>query len=84
MMIGRVANATRVLGKSQGYRGLPIRDETINCAVNGEGMPVMITAWEPTPDEIAKIVAGAPIHLIVLGMVHPPVMMQVGESPAVV
>ena len=29
MQIGRVAGATRTIGKSQGYMGLPIRDERI-------------------------------------------------------
>lgn len=84
MLISRIPNATRVLGKSQGYLGLPVRDEIANCTVNGYQTPVMVTAWEPTPDEIAKIVAGAPIHLKVLGTSHPPVMMEVGEPPAVV
>lgn len=81
MMIGRVVGCTRVLGKSQGYLGLPIRDELINCSVGGEGTPAMVTAWIPTPDEIAKIVAGAPIHLRILGTGHPPVMLDVGDVP---
>jgi hypothetical protein len=41
----------------------------------------MVTAWLPTPEEIAKIVAGAPVHLRVLGEVHPPVMLDVGDPP---
>lgn len=84
MMVGRVANATRTIGEDQGYLALPIRDEVVKCAVNGEGTAVMVTAWEPTPDEISRIVAGAPIHLKVLGTDHPPVMLEVGEPPAVV
>lgn len=31
MQIGRITGATRVLGKSQGYMGLPLRDEMVNC-----------------------------------------------------
>lgn len=81
MMIGRVEGCTRVLGKSQGYLGLPIRDELIHERVNGPGTPAMVTAWEPTPDEIARIVAGAPIHLRILGTAHPPVMIEVGDAP---
>lgn len=80
MMIGRIDGCTRVLGKSQGYFGLPIRDEVIHERVNGPGTPAMVTAWIPTPDEIAKIVAGAPIYLRVLGTQHPPVMVEVGEA----
>lgn len=80
MMLRRIENATRVLGQRQGYLGLWLRDEPVNCSVNGE-TPSMMTAWEPTPDEIAKIVAGAPIYLRVLGTVHPPVMLSVGTPP---
>ena len=80
MEIGRIW-WTRVLGKSQGYYGLPIRDEVHNDSVTGPGTPVMVTAWFPTPDELAALNAGAPIHLTVVGTGHPPVMMGVGDVP---
>lgn len=73
MLINRIAGATRVLGQSQGFLGLPVRDELLS-----DGSPAMITAWEPTPDEIARIVAGAPIYLTVIGYAHPPVKVEVG------
>lgn len=82
MQIGMVEGATRILGKSQGYLGLPVRDELLNCSVNGEGTPAMTTAWFPTPDEIAAIVAGAPVHVRILGTAHPPIMVEVGATPA--
>lgn len=81
MQIGRIEGATRVLGKSQGYLGLPLRDETINCTVGGEGTPAMVTAWFPTPDELERLNRGAPVHLRVLGTAHPPVMVEVGQEP---
>jgi hypothetical protein len=81
MMIGRIEGATRVLGQSQGYLGLPVRDELVRCTVGGERTSVMVTAWIPSPEEIAAIVAGASIHLRILGTGHPPVMMSVGEPP---
>lgn len=81
MIIGRIEGATRTLGKSQGYLGLPIRDVLLNCSVGGEGTPAMQTAWFPTPDELAAINAGAPIHLTVLGTAHPPVMLSTGKVP---
>ena len=81
MQIGRIEGATRVLGKSQGDIGLPVRDETINCTVTGEGTPCMVTVWHPTPDEMARLAAGAPIYLRVIGTGHPPVMMEVGAWP---
>lgn len=82
MEIGRVKGCTRVLGKSQGYYGLPIRDEVLNDSVTGPNTPAMTTAWFPTPDELAALNAGAPIHLTLIGPGHPPVMMSVGEVPA--
>ncbi len=81
MIIKMIEGATRILGESQGYLGLPLKDEPIHDSVNGENTPSMVTAWGPTPDELARINAGAPILLRVLGTVHPPVMITVGEQP---
>lgn len=81
MQIGRITGATRVLGKSQGYMGLPVRDEVVTCSVNGDGAHAMVTAWLPTPDEIAAIAAGAPVHVRILGTSHPPIMVEVGQAP---
>lgn len=80
MLIGRIENATRVIGKSQGYLGLPLRDEVINCSVGGEGTPAM-TAWLPTPEELAALNAGAAVHVRILGTQHPPIMLSVGTVP---
>lgn len=81
MQIGRILNATRVLGKSQGYLGLPIRDEIINEKVNGEKTPSMVTAWIPTPKELEALNKGAPVHVRIIGISHPPIMVEVGEIP---
>lgn len=81
MQIGRVRNATRVLGKSQGYLGLPLRDELTNCTVGGQGTPSMVTAWHPTPKELDALNAGAPVHVRIIGTAHPPIMVEVGEVP---
>ncbi len=82
MQIGMIEGVTRIIGKSQGYLGLPIRDEIIQCTVNGDGTPAMVTAWTPTPDELDRLIAGASVHLRVLGTSHPPVMMSVGAPPS--
>lgn len=71
-----IEGTTRRIGKSQGYLGLCVRD-----FVFGNGTPAMATAWQPTPDEIARIVAGAPIYLTILGSAHPHVCLDVGEAP---
>lgn len=81
MQIGRIRGATREVGKSQGYRGLPLRDELINCTVNGPGTPAMVTAWLPTPRELELLNAGAAVHVRILGTVPPPMMVEVGEVP---
>lgn len=81
MQIGMIEGHTRIIGKSQGYLGLPLRDVIVADTVNGPRTPAMETAWIPTPSEIAAIVAGAPIILRILGRGHPPVAIYVGEEP---
>lgn len=77
MNIAQIEGATRTIGESQGYLGLPLRDVLVNCSVNGEGTPAMMTAWLPTPEELEALNAGKAIILTVLGSRHPPVMMEV-------
>lgn len=81
MQNGRITNATRVLGKHQGYLGLVVRDEVHPCSVQGVMVPTMVTSWLPTPKEIEAIVAGAPVHVRLYGREHPPIMVEVGETP---
>lgn len=83
MHIGRIADATHILGapddwdkQKQGHcAGLPVRKEVTNVGLQ------MTSAWLPTPEEIARIAAGAPIYLTVVGGMHPPVAMTVGPIP---
>ncbi len=84
MIPARIQNCTRVLGAPVGWtpetsgpcRGLPIRD-----SVSGD-MPVMESAWEPTPAELAALNAGGKVVLRVVGTAHPPVMVYaLGPSP---
>lgn len=82
MQIGMIEGHTRIIGKSQGYLGLPLRDVVINSTVSGPETPAMETAWLPTPREIEAITAGAPIILTIIGQGHPPVMLSVGDVPA--
>lgn len=81
MLIAMIEGATRVCGKSQGYLGLPIRDEVIEDRVNGAGTPCMVTAWTPTPEELAAIARGANIHVRILGNVPSPMLVEVGPVP---
>lgn len=89
-----IQGATRSLGKSQGYTGLPVRDEMIPEGeapqllhylgankVDGDNVPSMVTAWQLTPDEIDRISKGATLYLHLVGVSHPPVMLVVGDVP---
>lgn len=79
MMIKRIDGVTRVLGKSQGYLGLYVRDIKVSCSVNGDETPAMETSWEPTPEELNALNAGGSVVLRVLGTTHPPVLIYVEE-----
>lgn len=94
MEIGRIQGATRVLGKSQGYYGLPVKDEAKNLGdlphmlhytgsnqVDGDNVPTMQTVWFPSPDELARLQQGAGIHVSLVGIAHPPISVTVGEMP---
>jgi hypothetical protein len=79
MIAKRIVGTTRTIGKSQGYLGLSIRDQLIDCPVNGPDTPCMLTAWEPTPDELERLNQGKHIILRILGNQHPAVYLEVSE-----
>lgn len=77
MDITRIEGCTRVIGESQGYVGLPLRDISI---IDAEGeTPAMESAWLPSDEEKVALAAGSPIVLRVLGRGHPPVSIYVGD-----
>ncbi|WP_293862275.1 hypothetical protein [uncultured Alsobacter sp.] len=82
MISKHISGCTRIVGKSQGFTGLSIRDETLEI-LPGTGFEasVMVTSWEPTPDELMRLNAGAPVILKLAGTMHPPVLMMVGDVP---
>ena len=82
MLSAHIEGATRVIGKSQGYNGLAVRDVAVNCSVNGADTPAMQTAWHPAPDELAALNAGAAVVVQLLGSNHPPILVGVGVAPA--
>lgn len=75
MQVKRIEGATRTLGKSQGFLGLPLRDEVV------DGQAMMVSAWEPTPAEVIRLEAGASIIVRLWGEHHPPIKLEVGEVP---
>lgn len=81
MIIAMIERATRIVGKSQGYLGLPIRDEVVIDSTNGVQTPSMVTAWTPTPDELERLAAGANVTVRILGTLPPPMLVEVGKVP---
>lgn len=93
--IKMVQGMTRELGRAQGYIPLPIRDEFIQSQDHPElCVHIMVTAWEFTPDEIDRFLAGASIEMRVVGATmpiemaprydldgHPAFMLTVGLVP---
>lgn len=83
MIISRVRDMTRSLGAPKGWDpndsgpcyGLPVRIEK-----HGENN-CFVSAWEPTPDELAALNRGAKVMLRVVGDGHPPVMVYVDQEP---
>jgi hypothetical protein len=74
MLVNAIEGTTRRLGKQQGYLGLPVLD-----CVDENGQPMMISSWQPTPDELTRLKLGAPIYLWVYGTMHPPVIISVAD-----
>lgn len=83
MMVGRIPGATRNLGAPPGW----VDDVSGPCAhlpvLDGEsgGYLTMTSAWIPTPEEIERISAGAPVYLTIVGAGHPVVALGVGHPP---
>lgn len=70
----RIEGATRVLGvKQAGVTPLAIKD------VVEDDVPTMMSLWEPTPAELALLIAGGAVELTIAGVVHPPVRVNVQE-----
>lgn len=83
MQPGRIEGATRNLGAPADWRkdvlgpcgSLTIRDALV------EGCHSMTSVWQPTPEELMRLNAGASVHLTVFGYVHPAVALSVGLAP---
>lgn len=82
MEIKRIEGATRTLGAPKDWQeddsgkcyGLPIRD-----VVTDDGLKWMVSAWEPSPEELKLLQSGVTIKLMINGISHPVVSLFVGE-----
>jgi glycerol kinase len=59
--------------------GTEDNDLFVERITDADGCPVLISTWEPSPDERAAIAAGARIQLHVWGAGHPPVALSIEE-----
>lgn len=76
MIPKRIEGATRYLGAPADWRPDSDGDCSHLAILDTEmpgGMPVMISAWEPTPAELAALNEGRPVYLQICGSAHPPV-----------
>lgn len=81
MEIKRIEGATRTFGAPHDWdntenghcSGLPVRDVIQN------GVKFMVSAWEPSPAELAALNRGESIKLMISGSQHPVVQLFVGE-----
>lgn len=70
----KLKNPTRTVGKEQiEYRSLDIVDTKYGTT------PVMISYWRPSLDELERLNDGETLKLSILGTVHPPVLVQIGN-----
>lgn len=70
------AGYTRVLGRSQGFIGLPVKDAVMECDVGGP-VETMTSEWELSPQDIAEIVEGGRIRITLQGTAHPPILVSI-------
>lgn len=80
MIIKRIDQATRVLGAPADWKddgmscvGLPVRD------VETDDGNFMLSAWEPTAEELALLNSGQSLYLWVRGYNHPVVSITVAK-----
>lgn len=67
-----IPNFTRVLGVKQGYIGLHVLDFELE-----DGTRAMGTAWKPSPTELEALSNGALVYVLIIGEMHPPILVQV-------
>ncbi len=73
----RIKGATRYLGAPVGWEpetNGPCAHLAIRDAMAGQ-VPIMESAWEPTPAELEALNNGGKVYLRIVGVQHPPVML---------
>lgn len=76
---------TQIIGRSQGYLGLAVNFGTMVDPVTSAETPCLTTAWQPTPEQLADLNAGASIVVELINVwQHPPILVRVSERPEAV
>lgn len=86
MLVRKIKNHTNVIGADQGYLSLPIRVESIQLetAAGTWNTFRVLSAWEPTPKELERIIAGDSIILsLIAAHPIPPIEMTVETAERV-
>lgn len=74
---------THIIGRDQGYLGLAVNYSAAVDGPSGQQTPRMRTAWQPTPEELERLNAGASFVVELINVAqHPPIMVSVGEPPS--
>lgn len=77
MLIRRIEGADKIFGDpgdvKTGCAGLPV------MTVETESGVFFVSAWEPTPEELKRLLEGKSVHLWVRGPGHPVVALGVEE-----
>ncbi len=81
MIPGVVAGATHRLAPPEDWDQTGSRGRCVALMIRRNESGAMTSAWLPTPEKLARIAAGAPVLLTVVGCGHPPVALEVGEIP---
>lgn len=79
----RIQGATRNLGAPENWN-FEVDGECAHLAIRDvvdDGVRLMQSCWEPTPEELAALNAGGKVRLDVVGSMHPPVMLYVANEP---
>lgn len=81
MLIRKIKNHTGTIGADQGYLALPIRREDVSIELKGGHVWDtfrILTAWEPTPKELDRIIAGESIIVsLIAANPFPPIELSV-------
>lgn len=81
MIIKHIEQHTRILGAPKDWdesSDLPVGALPIRDVVMG-GVPFMVSAWEPTPQEVAALLRGETVKIWIQGVSHPVIALSVGE-----